>query len=995
MKKNLFFMMLWCAAFHTVKAQTITWTGANGTSWSTATNWDSGFIPGSGADVIIPSGSNVVIGDANVKTLTVLGTVSLSLSGQLIFSGACSFSINTTLTWTSGTLTGGGTLSNLGTINLTTASDKAITSATTLTNLGTINMTTSGDIAMSASTINNTATGVIDMQANAGNFTFFSGQGTINNAGLIKRTTTSGSAIIGVVLNNSGTLSAQSGTLVVSNADSKFTNGIYNAATGATLEWDQTITCLGTLTGLINGTINWVGSIVVAPNTSATFNFTGPSGISWNSGTLRGGGTLLNQSLINLKTATDKSLTGSTTLTNTGTINITTSGDLAMSASTINNLSTGIIDLKDDAGNFTFFSGQGTINNTGEIKRTTSTGVVIIGVILNNTGTINTLSGTLRISNAGSTLTNGIYNVSAGATLEWEQSVTCIGTLTGAINGTVLWSGNVIVAPASTATFNFSGPSGVSWNSGSLRGGGTLVNQSILSLGTATDKSMTGGTTLTNNNTIKIIASGDLAMSASTINNLSGAIIDLRADAGNLTFFSGQGTINNSGIVKRTSSTGTAIIGVTLKNTGTISAESGTLNLDNADSTLTNGTYNVTSGATLNWQQTIACLGTLTGSINGELNWQGNVFVAPATTAVFNFTGSQPLKWNSGSLRGGGTLVNKSALTLTTATDKSISGTTLNNEGSLNIVSSGDLIFSNSTLNNLATGIMDFSADSGNFGISSSSMHVLNNAGLVKKSAGSGTTSLGVTINNSGVFDVQSGTFQMSGIYNNNATGITKGTGTIALPFGADFTNNGTFAPGGSPGKLTATGTFTSTVLTRLAVELNGLTQTTQYDHLAIQGSAVMNGVVAVTLGFAPNINDTFTIATTTGTITTFGMAATTATVYNGTNYIFNVTRTADNKNVVLTLAEKILSNEAIADIERKITLAPNPASAIITLRNDSGWHLNEAVIMDFSGRIINTIDLNAMQTDKEIALDQYASGQYFMKINSQSGSIVKRFTKR
>jgi len=994
MKKTLFLMMLWCAAFNTAKAQTITWTGTNGANWSTPANWDSGFVPGSGADVIIPSGSTVVIGDANVKTLTVLGTVSLSLSGQLIFSGTCSFSANTTLTWTSGTLSGGGTLSNLGTINLTTASDKAITSATTLTNLGTINMTTSGDIAMSTSTINNAPSGVIDMQANAGNFTFFSGQGTINNAGLIKRTTTSGDAIISVILNNSGTISAQNGTLVVSNDNSTFTNGIYNTTAGATLEWNQTITCLGTLTGLINGTINWVGNIVVAPSTSATFNFTGPSGISWNNGTLRGGGTLLNQSVINLKTASDKALTGGTTLTNSGTINITSSGDLAMSASTINNLSTGIIDLKDDAGNFTFFSGQGTINNAGEIKRTTSTGVAIIGVILNNTGTINTLSGTLRISNADSTLTNGVYNVSAGATLEWEQSVTCIGTLTGILNGTLLWSGVVIVAPASTATFNFSGPSGISWNNGSLRGGGTLVNQSVINLGTASDKSITGGTTLTNTNTINIIASGDLAMSASTINNLPGGIIDLRADAGNFTFFSGQGTINNSGTVKKTTSTGTAIIAVILKSTGTINAESGILNLANDDNTLTNGTYNVTSGATLNWQQTITCLGTLTGAINGELNWQGNVSVAPASTAIFNFSGSQPVKWISGSLRGGGTLVNKSVLTLTTATDKSILGTTLNNEGSLNIASSGDLTFSNSTLNNLATGIINFSADSGNFGIASSSTHVLNNAGLVKKSAGIGSTVLGITINNSGVFDIQSGTLQMSGIYNNNATGITKGTGTIALPSGADFTNSGTFAPGGSPGKLTATGNYTSTVLTRLAVELNGLTQTTQYDHLAIQGSAVMNGVVTVTLGFAPNINDTFTIATTTGTITTFGLAATTATVYNGTNYVFNVTRTADNKNVVLTLVEKLLSNEAIAAIDKKITLAPNPASAVITLRNDSGWHLNEAIIMDFSGRVINTIDLDAMAADKEIALDRYASGQYLMKINSQSGSIVKRFTK-
>src|SRR5690606_31129194 len=105
---------------------------------------------------------------------------------------------------------------------------------------------------------------------------------------------------------------------------------------------------------------------------------------------------------------------------------------------------------------------------------------------------------------------------------------------------------------------------------------------------------------------------------------------------------------------------------------------------------------------------------------------------------------------------------------------------------------------------------------------------------------------------------------------NNTVDGIIKGTATIDIPAAANFTNDGTFAPGGSPGTLTVLGDYKSSSTSVLDVELNGLTPDTEYDVLAITGNNVIfDGDVNVTMGFEGDLGNTFTIATTSSTIAT------------------------------------------------------------------------------------------------------------------------------
>ena len=88
-------------------AQTI-WTGAGGNSnWNTTGNWSTNLIPTATDDVIIPTGSSVIINvSSSVKSIVVQGTSSVTINQNLSFKNASSFSANTTVSWNANSLYG-------------------------------------------------------------------------------------------------------------------------------------------------------------------------------------------------------------------------------------------------------------------------------------------------------------------------------------------------------------------------------------------------------------------------------------------------------------------------------------------------------------------------------------------------------------------------------------------------------------------------------------------------------------------------------------------------------------------------------------------------------------------------------------------------------------------------------------------------------------------------------------------------------------------------
>jgi extracellular elastinolytic metalloproteinase len=77
------------------------------------------------------------------------------------------------------------------------------------------------------------------------------------------------------------------------------------------------------------------------------------------------------------------------------------------------------------------------------------------------------------------------------------------------------------------------------------------------------------------------------------------------------------------------------------------------------------------------------------------------------------------------------------------------------------------------------------------------------------------------------------------------------------------------------------------------------------------------------------------------------------------------------------------------------ILLYPNPTTGALTLLNKTTTQLNNAVITDVKGRVIKTIDLQGAGIETNFSLESLATGMYFVKINAEDTSIVKRIVKQ
>jgi autotransporter-associated beta strand protein len=102
---------------------------------------------------------------------------------------------------------------------------------------------------------------------------------------------------------------------------------------------------------------------------------------------------------------------------------------------------------------------------------------------------------------------------------------------------------------------------------------------------------------------------------------------------------------------------------------------------------------------------------------------------------------------------------------------------------------------------------------------------------------------------------------------------VLRGTGFIRGP----THNDGLITPGTSAGMLAVQGVYTQSEIGSLGIEIGGTTAGTQYDRLAVAGTAALDGALNVTLinGFNPAVGSTFDILTAgslAGTFTTVNL---------------------------------------------------------------------------------------------------------------------------
>jgi hypothetical protein len=514
------------------------------------------------------------------------------------------------------------------------------------------------------------------------------------------------------------------------------------------------------------------------------------------------------------------------------------------------------------------------ITNSGAYTVTLDTNLTLNGLALggdSGTQTFSHANYTLTLDGPGSSSAHGIYALASGI-------LAGSGVLT--LNGPFNWSGGTLGSSGSGQVVTASGGLTMSGTAKYLYA--TLVNN-----GAAT-------------------WSGGIAYTYTTalFSNTPAATLDLTTDGSPFSEFGGSTPLfANAGTLRKTAGAGTTTVSLLCANTGSVQVNNGTLALTLADST---GNFTAASGTTLKvlGTATLASSSSITGAgnftvanglltNNGTLNISGtNTFtggtavfagactltnnvlvvnggtvmlngsgtVAPALLAVSQGTllGSQSVTVSGPFVWSGGTLGSASSATVVTANGGlTINGAaeflyaTLVNNGAGVWIAGPVYCYGTALFSNTPSATLDFTADGSSFIVAGGNPGFAN-AGALRKTAGTVTTTVSLPCANTGSVQVNSGTLALTLTNGTGSFTAASGTtlnvlGTATLASGSIITGEGNFAVSG--GAITNNGTLnisgTNTFAGGTAVFAGACTITN--NALVVSGGTVtLNGAGAV-----------------------------------------------------------------------------------------------------------------------------------------------------
>ena len=946
---------------------------------------------------------NITNGTVNVTPVyNIAGTTNVSggvltfnnvaATSQLILSSGTitsttPFTVTSVLTWTGGTMSGTGSTNVPSGARLYTDGGACCSTkyldGRTLNNAGSATWSNAGYnpiiYLQNGAIINNS--GSFDVQTDS---SISNGGGTLpvfNNIGAFTKSASpnGGSTSIGIPFNNSGSVSVVTGTLQLSNGGTH--TGTFNVPAGATLTFaggthnlvsSSTFSASGVVnvsggavnfstmynisgtTNVTNGTVTFGSAATTSQLTlsngtiTSTTPLTVTSVLTWTGGTMSGTGSTNVPSGARLYTdagaCCNSKYLDTRTLNNAGSAVWSNAGSYSnaiymQNGATINN--SGTFDVQTDS---TIANAGGTLpvfNNIGAFTKSASPngGTTSIGIQFNNSGTVNTQSGTLYLANGGTH--TGTFNVPAGASLSFSggthnllagSNLNCLGTVTvngGTVNmGGTLTNLQNLSMPGGTANLPSSGTLSnmqtlfLSGGIANFNGMNVTVVTTTLGLGCCNNPVITGTGTLTVTSVLSwtagtmsgsgstIIASGGrLAADNSpnqyykyldgrTLNVASGATAtwanfnyplymqngavlnnagtsDVQADTSINNGGGALSTVNNFGTFTKSAGSGSTAVGVVFNNSGTVNVQSGTVSLSNGGTQ--GGTFNVPSGRALTFSGGTHNL-TSSSSINasGAVNISGGaVNISP----LYNVSGTTNV---SGGILIFGSAATTSQLILSNGT---ITSTTPVTATSVFTWTGGTMSGSGST--NVPSGARLYT-DGGACCSSTKYLdgRTLNNAGSATWSNAGYNPIIylqnGATLNNSGTFDVQTdSTIANSGgtlpVFNNTGT-FTKSASPNSGSTSIDipFNNSGSVSVVTGTLQLSSGGTHTGTFNVPAGATLTFAGGT---HNLVSSSTFSASGVVKI-IGGAVNFSSAYNVAGTTnisnGTVT-FNNAATTS----------------------------------------------------------------------------------------------------------------------
>jgi hypothetical protein len=398
-------------------SQTITWDdGAGDGLWSSAANWSGDVVPVNGDNVEINGAYNVTFdGNAtgdNFSSLTVAGGATLTLQkGVTVTFGSVSVDATSTLVY-DGT-----------TVSVSASNTTFSTGSTVQYNTGTVYADDYSNLILNNSGLLSSETGTIT----AVNLTM-NGTGSFTSSATI---TATDMTIVSGTVNMGGNSLNVSGTLTIS-------GGILQANALTVGSLSQTA---GSLSLAGTGQITTINSL-----SGGTFEVTG-------SGTLSVSNAFTNGATLTFNSNGASTLNG---VTNNGTINVQSSGNVTFGAysgsGSINGGSgTGTVSISTftPSGNVTF--GSQTVNISGNIDIqggtfTPSSNTVFTGTdIQASTGAFSTSAGTIVFSGTSAQTVTGAVSLYSVTVNKSSGSVTLNGDLT--VNGTLtLTAGNIVTS---------------------------------------------------------------------------------------------------------------------------------------------------------------------------------------------------------------------------------------------------------------------------------------------------------------------------------------------------------------------------------------------------------------------------------------------------------------------------------------------------------------------------------------------------------------------
>lgn len=192
----------------------------------------------------------------------------------------------------------------------------------------------------------------------------------------------------------------------------------------------------------------------------------------------------------------------------------------------------------------------------------------------------------------------------------------------------------------------------------------------------------------------------------------------------------------------------------------------------------------------------------------------------------------------------------------------------------------------------------------------------------------------------------------------------------------------------------------------RLATPLSIYSALEDGTQLGIQGLGNFDPTMVIPVGFATAIEESSTYSISLDNIT--GEALERTEIYlvdlltnDYTNlkerpFVFESGMLNDGQRFVLAFEkDETLGINDEANLSSLISLYPNPTKATITLSYTGGGSLAQAIISDVQGKIIDQIDLSDFNSTKTFDISRYASGTYFVQIQSSNEMIVKRIIKQ